>query len=199
MADCETVRSLAGLTSLTHLLIWLQYVPPEKTMMAAPRAWGGFDGYRLMPLEEAAAAEEEKVRHACSRSAACSGVLTPPCACTIIRRAAELQSHWLSSRHHPACPRYRQSPTSGSCTCLDTEQRERPCAEEGRVPGLPANPGAATGGAAYIGARRHRLPGNAYRWDCGHALQRCQLTDAYRLWQRVMSRLGIEILQRHST
>ncbi len=31
-------------------------------MMAAPRAWGGFDGYRLMPLEEAAAAEEEKVQ-----------------------------------------------------------------------------------------------------------------------------------------
>jgi len=40
----------------------LQYVPPEKAMMAAPRAWGGFDGYRLMPLEEAAAAEEEKVQ-----------------------------------------------------------------------------------------------------------------------------------------
>ena len=30
-------------------------------MLAAPRAWGGFDGYRLMPLQEAAALEEEKV------------------------------------------------------------------------------------------------------------------------------------------
>ena len=44
-----------------------QYVPPEKAMIAPPRAWGGFDGYRLMPLEEAAAAEEEKV---CGRAAA---------------------------------------------------------------------------------------------------------------------------------
>ena len=39
----------------------LQYVPSEKAMMAPPRAWGGFDGYRLMPLEQETAAEDEKV------------------------------------------------------------------------------------------------------------------------------------------
>ena len=70
--------------------------------MAAPRAWGGFDGYRLMPLEEAAAAEEEKVQHSAARFAdACdistprAGVLTSSRVCDLTRRAAELQLHWI--------------------------------------------------------------------------------------------------------
>ena len=37
----------------------LQYVPPEQVLAASRRSWGGFEGYRLMPLDPVAAAAEE--------------------------------------------------------------------------------------------------------------------------------------------
>lgn len=37
----------------------LQYVPPEQVLAASQRSWGGFEGYRLMPLDPVAAAAEE--------------------------------------------------------------------------------------------------------------------------------------------
>ena len=46
----------------------LQYVPPEKALATSQRSWGGFEGYRLMPLDpEAAAAEAAQSEEASTK------------------------------------------------------------------------------------------------------------------------------------